>query len=62
MRFCFQTILYFCVCETMHVYTSCNIEHITWHYDCLKYVTLRDLDLVNMHSQDRNFKKGQMLH
>jgi len=49
-------------CVTVRVYISCNTQHITWHYECLKYVKLRDLDLVTMHGQDGHFKKGQMLH
>lgn len=50
------------MCVTMRVYISYNRERITWHYEYLQYVKLRNLDLVNMHGQDGNFKKGQMLH
>lgn len=47
------------MCVPMRVYVPLNTQHI---YECLKYVKLRNLDLVNMHGQDGNFKKGQMLH
>lgn len=50
------------MCVTIRVYGSCNIQRITWHYECLKYVKLRNVDLVNTHSQDGNFKKGGMPH
>lgn len=36
------------MCVTVHVSVSSNTQHITWNYECLKYVKLRDLDLVSM--------------
>lgn len=35
------------MCVTVHVSVSSNTQHITWNYECLKYVKLRDLDLVS---------------
>lgn len=45
------------MCVTVHVSVSSNTQHISWNYECLKYVKLRELDLVSMCGQGGNFKK-----